>query len=79
MRREPNPNAGAFRLPDGYRDIGWLNAGDPPEYKACLAADHHKAPGIWTRFDNSLYRYRGTDEVTTCSACKIAWHTDSSD
>ncbi len=74
MSAQRNPNAGTWRLPAGYRDLGWQLRSDNPELATCRAAGHTRQ-----EFDNSLYRFRCTDVVSTCDECKTAHHTDMSD
>ena len=71
--RQPNPNANKWRLPDGYRDLGWQFQPDFEIVKCREAKHNHR------EFDNSLYMHRSTDVVTICDECKIAWHIDMSD
>ena len=60
----------------GYRDLGWANAWSklPDEVAECRAAGH-----LTIEVDNAMYRYRGTDWITICHACKMLYHVDSSD
>jgi hypothetical protein len=74
MRAERNPNADTWRLPAGYSDLGWQLTRDHAALKACREAGHKRH-----EFDNSLYRYRCTDVVSTCDECKNVFHTDMSD
>lgn len=71
---ERNPNAGQWRLPAGYTDLGWQLPSNMPELVACRDAGHKRR-----EFDNSLYRFRCTDVVSTCDECKNVTHTDMSD
>lgn len=79
MRRQPNPNAGKFRLPEGYKDIGWQVGLDNVDKRICHQSGHTMRDGQITEFDNSLFLNRCTDVVTLCSVCKIVDHTDMSD
>lgn len=75
---EKNPKYNTFKLPDGYRDLGWqLHPGNSPEVKNCCDLRHNNQH--WREFDNSLYIHRCTNVITICDACKIVWHTDMSD
>lgn len=78
---ERNPNHGKFVKPEGYTDIGWQLTKESSEpYRNCIAQGHNNyAPGHWRKFDNSLYKNRGTDCITICDTCKMYWHTDMSD
>lgn len=69
-----NPNANTFRLPAGYRDLGWQLRGTEPEKVACHEAGHKTH-----EFDNSLFMHRCTDVITICDECKHVHHTDMSD
>jgi len=82
MKTEKNPNASKFKLPDGYKDLGWqLYSGNCQEIANCVKLGHndHRTDPHWREFDNSLYRYRRTDNITICDECKIVWHIDMSD
>lgn len=77
-----NPNAGKWKLPEGYKDLGWqLNPDQNEPLKQCIKLGHnnHMNNPHWREFDNSLYQYRCTDVVSICDECKIVWHTDMSD
>ena len=53
--------------------FGYLEE-DYPEYGKCQRLRHQHR-----EIDNSLYKYRGTDNVVICDICKIYWHYDCSD
>jgi len=73
--RERNPNYNKFKLPEGYKDLGWqLHSGNSEEVKRCCENKHK----TW-EFDNSLFRCRCTDVITICDVCKTVRHTDMSD
>ena len=74
MSAQRNPNAGIWRLPAGYADLGWQLPPDDVALCACREAGHKRH-----EVDNSLYRYRCTDVVSTCDECKNVYHTDMSD
>ena len=77
MRLESNPDAGKFRLPEGYEDLGWqMHHQHPnwPNVHACLDAKHKRR-----EFDNSTYKFRCTNVITICDECKQVFHTDMSD
>jgi hypothetical protein len=71
---ELNPQANTWQLPAGYTDLGWQLSRDNEALKVCREASH-KRHG----FDNSRYRYRCTDVISTCDECKNVYHTDMSD
>lgn len=79
MKRIPNPNAGKFKLPESYKDIGWQMTPNNPDFKSCHQAGHTQRTGELTEFDNSMFLNRCTDIITSCSVCKHVWHTDMSD
>lgn len=81
MALQKNPNAGKWKLPDGYKDLGWqLHSGNSPELKSCYKElGHSQKSGERREFDNSLYLYRCTDVVYICDICKIVHHVDMSD
>jgi hypothetical protein len=62
---------------DGYEDMGFINGGCVQKnikYINCITKDH-----IIRTYDNSIFLWRATDEVTICDECKIYYHTDMSD
>jgi hypothetical protein len=73
MSATRNPQAGKWKLPAGYEDLGWQDAGRE-KIVACREAGH-----VRTRYENGLYMNRGTDTIYTCDICKNAHHVDSSD
>lgn len=79
MKRIPNPNANKFKIPEGFRDIGWQLTLSNPDFAQCLASGHTQKSGQITEFDNSLFLNRCTDVIRICSECKIVSHTDMSD
>jgi hypothetical protein len=78
-----NPNSGKWKLPYGYKDLGWqLHCGNSAEIRKCVDLFHHNVFSIEyciEQFDNSLYKNRCTDLICFCDKCKIAWHVDMSD
>ena len=91
MRRNPN-HKDNFGI-QGYKDLGWQNEwktkplehdkkGNPifvgyedqPEYENCNKLGHQTR-----RIDNSLFQFRGTDNIVICDECKIYSHYDCSD
>ena len=77
--RDRNPNAGKFRLPPGYKDLGWQVDTSNPRRAQCKENGHSIATGEVGEIDNSLYLNRGTDIIRICHVCKIVDHTDMSD
>ena len=76
MNWEDNPNHGKppIRIQD-YRDLGWqLHKGNSEEILNCHV-DHHPT----TEFDDSVYKFRGTNIIHICDICKHFWHIDMSD
>jgi hypothetical protein len=81
---QKNPKYGTWKLPGGYRDLGWQRHSDNcDEIANCVELDHNNHTNFlkrhWREFDNSLYLNRCTDIITICDKCKIVWHTDMSD
>ena len=86
MKRNPNhqPN---FKIP-GYKNLGWLNNWkrkpreqnkicgyeNQPEYENCRKLGHRTR-----EINNSLFLYRGTENVVICDECKIYYFYDCSD
>lgn len=82
MERLRNPNAGKWKLPDGYKDLGWQkHPGNNEEVKQCCEKGHNNLMNETHQmeFDNSLFLNRCTDVVRICDECKIVWHIDMSD
>lgn len=82
MERPRNPNAGKWKLPDGYKDLGWQkHSGNSQEVKQCCEKGHndYRNEKRQREFDNSLFQNRCTDVVKICDECKIVWHIDMSD
>ena len=82
MALQRNPKSGTWRLPEGYKDLGWqLHSGNSKEIANCVALGHnnHRNEKHWREFDNSLYLHRCTDIINICDECKIVWHIDMSD
>lgn len=74
MRLIPNPNYKRFKIPEGFRDIGWQITLDNQDFKKCFDLKHNRR-----EFDNSMHLYRCTDVITICDECKFVFHTDMSD
>ena len=82
MEKPRNPNAGKWKLPNGYKDLGWQkHAGNSEEVKQCCEKGHndYRNEKHQREFDNSLFQNRCTDVVKICDECKIVWHIDMSD
>jgi len=59
MRTERNPNANKFKLPDGYKDLGWQrHSGNCEEIKEC-----YKIRFVF-RINGSTNRKLRYDEIT---------------
>lgn len=79
MKAERNLDCGKWKLPDGYKDLGWqLHSGNSEEIKKCFENGHNAEKKL-RHFDNSLFRFKCTDYITICDECKIIWHVDMSD
>ena len=70
---ERNPNANKFAMPQGYTDLGWQVTSANCEIVAKCREDKH----LTKNYDNSLYKFRGTDVITICDICKTVYHIDS--
>ena len=82
MGLQRNPNSGKWKLPTGYKDLGWqVHSGNNEQVANCVKLGHNdfRNNPHWEHFDNSLYLRRSTDRITICNECKIVWHTDMSD
>ena len=82
MEKPRNPNAGKWKSPNGYKELGWQrHAENCEEVKQCYEKGHfdlRTEPHV-KEFDNSLFKNRCTDVVKFCDECKIVWHIDMSD
>lgn len=80
MKLQKNPKAGTWKLPNGYKDLGWQrHSGNCEEIANCIKLGHNNNKKQWRKFDNSLYQNRCTEIITICDKCKIVWHIDMSD
>lgn len=75
MKWTKNPDAGKWKLPEGYKDLGWqLHSGNSEEVRICKELKHKRR-----EFDNSFYLCRCTDVIYICDECKHVYHIDMSD
>lgn len=59
MALQQNPQADTFKLPEGYKDLGWqLHSGNSVEVKTCREAKHKTK-----EFDNSTHLNRCTNVI----------------